>query len=75
MTTLKSRWDLNEIEVSKSAEDAALGVVERLTRDKEGMLEQWAVAIRLAHDNGASLRQIAEAANVSPQTIANICTG
>lgn len=73
MTILKSRWDLSEIEVSKSAEDAALRVVERLTRHKEDVAAQWATAIRLAHANGASLREVAQAEKVSPQTIANIC--
>jgi hypothetical protein len=73
MTTSKSRWDLSEIEVSKSAEEAALHVVERLTRDKQDVVDQWGAAILLAQANGASLRDIARAARVSPQTVANLC--
>jgi DNA-binding MarR family transcriptional regulator len=73
MSTLKSRWDLSRIEVSKSATDAALHVVERLKREKDDVASQWETAIRLAHENGASLREIAEAAGVSPQTVSNIC--
>lgn len=73
MSTVKSRWDLSEVEVSKSAEDAALSVVQRLTRQKEDLALQWATAIRLAQTNGASLSDIAAVADASPQTIANIC--
>lgn len=73
MSAVKSRWDLSEVEVSKSAEDAALSVVQRLTRQREDLALQWATAIRLAQTNGASLRDIAAAADTSPQTIANIC--
>ncbi|CAN5595936.1 hypothetical protein BH20ACT2_BH20ACT2_03230 [soil metagenome] len=73
MSTLKSRWDLSEIEISTSAEEAALRVVQRTTREKEDAAAQWTTAIRLAHANGASLRDIAEVAQVSPQTVANIC--
>ncbi|WP_420437361.1 hypothetical protein [Candidatus Poriferisocius sp.] len=75
MSTVKSRWDLSEVEVSKSAEDAALSVVQRLTRQKEDIASQWATAIRLAQTNGASLRDIAAVADASPQTIAKICKG
>ena len=75
MSTVKSRWDLSEVEVSRSAEDAALSVVQRLTRQKEELALQWATAIRLAQTNGASLRDIAEVAAASPQTIAKICKG
>jgi AcrR family transcriptional regulator len=74
MSDSKSRWDLSEIEVSKSASDAALHVVERLKRQKEKANAHWATAVRLAHANGASLRDIAQAAGVSPQTIANLCS-
>ncbi len=73
MSTVKSRWDLSEVEVSKSAEDAALSVVQRLTRQKEDLALQWTTAIRLAQSNGASLRDISEVAEASPQTIAKIC--
>ena len=75
MSSVKSRWDLSEVEVSKSAEDAALSVVQRLTRQKEELALQWATAIRLAQSNGASLRDIAAVADASPQTIAKICKG
>ena len=75
MSTATSRWDLSEVEVSKSAEDAALSVVQRLTRQKEDLALQWATAIRLAQTNGASLRDIAAVADASPQTIAKICKG
>lgn len=73
MSTLKSRWDLSEIEVSKSSTDAALHVVERLSRQKDEITSQWATAIRLAQKNGASLRDIAEVAGVAPQTVSKIC--
>ena len=71
MTTL-SRHDLSDVEVSKSGSDAALAVVRRLTREKDGITRQWVTALRLAQANGASLRDIAQAANVSPQTVANL---
>ena len=73
MSTTKSRWDLSEIEVAKSATEAALNVVGRLTRQKDDVSNQWATAIRLAQANGASLRDIAEVAGVAPQTVSKIC--
>ena len=73
MSTLKSRWDLSEIEVSKSATEASLSVVGRLSREKLELNAEWATAIRLAQANGASLRDIAEVAGVAPQTVAKIC--
>lgn len=73
MSTIQSRWDLSEIEVSRSAEDAALSVVERLSRHKRDVEGQWAAAIRLAQANGASLRDIAAVAGVAPQTVSKIC--
>jgi hypothetical protein len=73
MSTRAARWELDEIELSASAVDAALNVVARLTREREELTEQWTTAIRLAQANGASLRQIALAAGVSPQTVANAC--
>jgi hypothetical protein len=73
MSTIQSRWDLSEIEVSRSAEDAALRVVERLSRIRQDVEDQWATAIRLAQANGASLRDIAAVAGVAPQTVAKIC--
>ena len=48
MSGVRARWDLNEIEVSRSAEEAALRVVERMTRDNDDMIAQWTTAIRLA---------------------------
>jgi DNA-binding CsgD family transcriptional regulator len=72
MSRLESRWGLTDIEVSNSSREAALRVVERLTREKEEIAAHWATAIRLAQDNGASLREIANAAKVSPQTVANL---
>lgn len=75
MTALKSLGDLSEVEISKSARAAALSVVERLTREKEAIAAQWETAIRLAQANGASLRDVARAAKVSPQTIANLRKG
>jgi len=75
MSTLKSRWDLSEIEVSKSAAEAALSVIRRLSREKDDLNAQWATAIRLAQANGASLRDIAEVADVAPQTVSKICKG
>jgi plasmid maintenance system antidote protein VapI len=73
MSTIQSRWDLSEIEVSKSAEDAALSVVGRLSRQRRDIEDQWATAIRLAQANGASLRNIAAVAGVAPQTVSKIC--
>lgn len=73
MSKTTSRWDLDEIEVSSSAKGAALRVVERVTQEKVDVSEQWETAVRLAHANGASLREIAEVAGVSPQTISNLC--
>ncbi len=75
MSTLGERWQLDEVEISKSATGAALRVVERLTRQKEDLTAQWATAVRLAHANGASLRDIASVAGVAPQTIAKVCKG
>jgi DNA-binding MarR family transcriptional regulator len=73
MSTVKPRWDLTEIEISKSAAEAALNVVRRLSREKAELNAQWATAIRLAQANGASLREIAEVADVAPQTVSKIC--
>lgn len=75
MKETKDRWDLSDVEVSKSAADAALRVVERLSRQKEDVALQWTTAIRLAQANGASLRDIAEVAGVAPQTVSNIAKG
>lgn len=72
MSTLRSRWDLSDVEVSESALDAALRVVERLTGQKDDIAAQWVTAMRLAQANGASLREIAEVAGVSPQTVSNL---
>lgn len=74
MSTVRSRWDLSEIDVSKSSAEAALAVVGRLTIQKEDIGSQWQTAIRLAQANGASLREIAAMADVSPQTISNVCS-
>ena len=73
MSRTISRWDLDDLEVSSSAIGAALCVVERMTRQRDEARALWETAIRLAHVNGASLRDIAEVACVSPQTVANIC--
>lgn len=73
MTTLKSRLDLSEVEVSASSREAALNVVERLTAQKDDVIRQWETAIRLAKSNGASLRDIARVTGTSPQTVAKIC--
>jgi len=73
VSAVSQRWELDEIEVSRSAVDAALRVVERTSRQREDVEVQWGSAIRLAHANGASLRDIAAAAGVAPQTVANIC--
>lgn len=73
MSAMRARFDLDEIEVSASAKEAALRVVERLTREKDEIARQWATAVRLAKANGASLRDIAAVADASPQSIANIC--
>ncbi|MXZ79707.1 MAG: helix-turn-helix domain-containing protein [Acidimicrobiia bacterium] len=73
MSKTLSRWELDEIEISSSAQGAALRVVERATREKRDVIEQWETAVRLAHANGASLRDIAAVAGASPQTISKIC--
>ncbi|MCY4195031.1 MAG: hypothetical protein OXF04_12210 [bacterium] len=73
MSRAASRWDLDEIEISSSAQGAALRVVERVTRERKDIDEQWETAVRLAHANGASLRDIAAVAGASPQTISKIC--
>lgn len=73
MSNLKPRWDLSEVEVSNSSIDAALSVVRRLTAQRRDAADQWPTAIRLAQANGASLRDIAEVADASPQTISKIC--
>ena len=72
MKASTSRWDLDEIEVSASAADAALRVVRRLSDQRADLAAQWETAIRLAQANGASLREIASAADVSPQTVSTI---
>ncbi|MFM7224893.1 MAG: hypothetical protein ACKOBG_06970 [Actinomycetota bacterium] len=72
MSAIKRRVDLQEVRMSASSRDAALRVVERLTREREELAAEWSTAVRLAKANGASLRDIAEVAGVSPQTIANI---
>ena len=73
MSKTISRWELDEIEISSSAQGAALRVVERATQEKKDVSEQWETAVRLAHANGASLRDIAAVAGASPQTISKIC--
>ena len=66
------RWDLDDIAVSNSAREASLAVVDRLSRVKEDVETQWSASIRLAHANGASLRDIAAVAGVAPQTVSKI---
>ena len=73
MTTLTSRWDLSEVDVSASSKEAALNVVGRLTAQKQDVIRQSETAIRLAKSNGASLRDIARVTRTSPQTVAKIC--
>lgn len=73
MSTARSRWNLDDLDVAKSSVDAALNVVSRLATERDDLAAQWKTAIRLAQANGASLRDIAEVAGVSPQTISNIC--
>jgi DNA-binding MarR family transcriptional regulator len=75
MSEMTTRWDLDEIEVSRSAKDAALSVVDRLSRVKDDVEAQWRSAIRLAHANGASLRDIAAVAGVAPQTVSKVVKG
>jgi hypothetical protein len=72
MSTLKSRWDLSDVEISASA-TAAARVVQQLTRQRDDIEAQWTTAIRFAHANGASLCDVASVAGVAPQTISNIC--
>ena len=73
MSKTTSRWDLDEVEVFSSAQGTALQVVERVTQERKDISEQWETAVRLAHANGASLRDIAAVAEASPQTISKIC--
>lgn len=75
MSTRSSRWDLSEVDVSRSGEVAALAVVGQLTRQKDDVTSQWVTAMRLAQMNGASLRDIAAVAGVAPQTVANLLRG
>lgn len=72
MSKLAARFGVDEIDVSASGKEAALRVVERLTRERDDLAGQWATAIRLAKANGASLREIAHVANASPQSVANV---
>ena len=72
MSQATSRWELDEIEVSRSAKDASLSVVGRLSQVKDDVEVQWGASIRLAHANGASLRDIAAVAGVAPQTVSKI---
>jgi DNA-binding MarR family transcriptional regulator len=72
-TTSSSERDLSEIQISTNGADAALNVVRWLTVQKDDLASQWSTAIRLAQANGASLRDIAAAAGVAPQTVSNIC--
>ncbi len=72
MSRLISHTDVDEVEVSASAKEAALRVVDRLTREKEAIAAEWATAVRLAKANGASLREIAQVAGTSPQSVANL---
>lgn len=65
--------DLSRLDMVTSSQEAALNVVRRLTRQKEDQAAHWATAIRLAQANGASTREIAAAANASPQVIVKIC--
>lgn len=73
MTNVRSRWDFEQIEISKSGKEAALSVVRRLSQEREDSAAQWSTGLRLAKANGASMREIASAAGVSPQTVANVC--
>ena len=68
-----SRWELDEIKASNSAQGAALRVVERMTRENDNASALWETAARLAHANGASSRDVAEVAKASPQTILKLC--
>lgn len=44
-----------------------------MAKQRADLDAQWATAIRLAHANGASLRDIAEVAGVAPQTVSKVC--
>ena len=46
MSTIGSRWDLDEVEVATSAVGASLSVVARVTRQKEDISTLWATAVR-----------------------------
>jgi hypothetical protein len=69
---MSTQWDLSDIHISERADEAALSVVGRLSRVKDDVEAQWGASIRLAHANGASLRDIAAVAGVAPQTVAKI---
>jgi predicted DNA-binding ribbon-helix-helix protein len=65
--------NLDEVELSSSARVAALQFVARMSKERNAIEAEWATSLRLARANGASLREIAEVAACSAQTVANVC--
>jgi hypothetical protein len=60
-------------QVSADSASAMLTVVRRMARQAEDAIELRDGMIRLARQLGATLTDVAEAAGVAPQTVANIC--
>ena len=78
-TRAMSLADFDEAEVAASGKRAALRVVAGMTREKnrpdarDDAVANWRTVVRLAHRCGASPREIAEAAGVSPAAVSKIC--
>jgi hypothetical protein len=60
-------------QISNDSASAMLSVVRRMARQADDAIELRDGMIRLARQLGATLTDIAEAAGVAPQTVANIC--
>ena len=60
-------------QISTDSATAMLTVVRRMAREADEAVELRDGMIRLARQLGATLTEIAEAAGVAPQTVANIC--
>lgn len=72
---MTNRWELDEVEISGNAESASLGMVKWITSRPDADETEWTSAVRLAHANGASLRDIAAVAGVAPQTVSKVVKG
>jgi hypothetical protein len=71
-----SRWDpklFDDLEIGRTPQESALRVVRFTTEDKDDLTRQWEAMIRLAQRSAVSIRDIAVAAAISPQEVAEIC--